>query len=176
ALQMDIKVSGLSREIMAQALAQAKAGRFFILDKMEAAITQPRTELSEVAPRRYTIQIPKDRIRDVIGSGGKTIRWIVEETGTKIDVEDDGKVTVASSDEKSAQRAIEIIRGLTASPEIGKNYKGTVKRVKPYGACVEMLPGQDGLLHISEMAQTRVGHVTDIMEVGDEVAVKVVVF
>jgi polyribonucleotide nucleotidyltransferase len=174
ALQMDIKVSGISREVMAQALQQAKEGRLFILDKMDAAIPRPRTELSEFAPRLFTIQIPKDRIRDVIGSGGKTIRWIVEETGTKIDVEDDGKVTVASSDEKSAQRAIEIIRGLTASPEIGKNYKGTVKRVEPYGAFVEILPGQDGLLHISEMAHTRVGQVTDLMQVGDEVEVQVV--
>ena len=174
ALQMDIKVSGISREVMAQALQQAKEGRLFILDKMDAALPQPRTELSEFAPRLFTIQIPKDRIRDVIGSGGKTIRWIVEETGTKIDVEDDGKVTVASIDEKSAQRAIEIIRGLTASPEIGKNYKGTVKRVEPYGAFVEILPGQDGLLHISEMAHTRVGQVTDLMQVGDEVEVQVV--
>jgi polyribonucleotide nucleotidyltransferase len=174
ALQMDIKVSGLSREIMARALQQAKAGRLFILDKMEAAIAQPRTELSEFAPRLYTIMIPKDRIRDVIGSGGKTIRWIVEETGTKIDVEDDGKVTVASTDSKSAERALDIIRGLTASPEIGKNYKGTVKRIEPYGAFVEILPGQDGLLHISEMAHARVGQVTDLYQVGDEVEVQVV--
>src|SRR5206468_2246761 len=133
-----------------------------------------RTELSEFAPRLFTIQIPKDRIRDVIGSGGKTIRWIVEETGTKIDVEDDGKVTIASTDAGSAQRAIEIIKGLTASPEIGTNYKGTVKRIEPYGAFVEILPGQDGLLHISEMAHTRVGQVTDLMQIGDEVEVQVV--
>jgi polyribonucleotide nucleotidyltransferase len=174
ALQMDIKVSGLSREIMARALAQAKDGRLFILDKMDAAIPSARAELSEYAPRLYTIQIPKDRIRDVIGSGGKTIRWIVEETGTKIDVEDDGKVTIASTDAASAQRAIEIIKGLTASPEIGANYKGTVKRIEPYGAFVEILPGQDGLLHISEMAHTRVGQVTDLMQIGDEVEVQVV--
>ncbi|MEK6373462.1 MAG: polyribonucleotide nucleotidyltransferase [Acidobacteriota bacterium] len=174
ALQMDIKVSGLSREIMARALAQAKDGRLFILDKMDAAIPQPRAELSEYAPRLYVVQIPKDRIRDVIGSGGKTIRWIVEETGTKIDVADDGKVTIASTDAASAQRAIEIIKGLTASAEIGTNYKGTVKRIEPYGAFVEILPGQDGLLHISEMAHTRVGQVTDIMQIGDEVEVQVV--
>jgi len=174
ALQMDIKVTGISREIMAQALQQAKEGRFYILDKMDAAIAQPSAQLSEFAPRLYTIQIPKDRIRDVIGSGGKTIRWIVEETGTKIDVADDGKVTVASTDEKSAERALEIIRGLTASAEIGKNYKGTVKRIEPYGAFVEILPGQDGLLHISEMAHTRVGQVTDLFQVGDETEVQVV--
>jgi len=174
ALQMDIKVAGLSRDVMAQALAQAKDGRFYILDKMDAALSTPRAELSEFAPRLYTIQIPKDRIRDVIGSGGKTIRWIVEETGTKIDVADDGKVTVASTDSKSAERALDIIRGLTASAEVGKNYKGTVKRIEPYGAFVEILPGQDGLLHISEMAHTRVGQVTDLFQIGDEVEVQVV--
>jgi polyribonucleotide nucleotidyltransferase len=174
ALQMDIKVAGLSREVMAQALAQAHDGRIYILDRMDAAIAQPKTELSEFAPRLYTIQIPKDRIRDVIGSGGKTIRWIVEETGTKIDVADDGKVTVASTDSKSAERALEIIRGLTASADVGTNYKGTVKRIEPYGAFVEILPGQDGLLHISEMAHTRVGQVTDLFQIGDEVEVQVV--
>ncbi len=174
ALQMDIKVSGLSREVMAKALEQAKAGRLYILDRMDSAISAPKAELSEFAPRLYTIMVPKDRIRDVIGSGGKTIRWIVEETGTKIDVEDDGKVTIASTDAKSAERAIDIIKGLTASPEIGKNYKGTVKRIEPYGAFVEILPGQDGLLHISEMAHTRVGQVTDLFQLGDEVEVQVV--
>ncbi|HEX2834500.1 MAG TPA: polyribonucleotide nucleotidyltransferase [Thermoanaerobaculia bacterium] len=174
ALQMDIKVSGLSREVMAKALEQAKAGRLYIIEKMDAAISKPSEELSEFAPRLYTIQIPKDRIRDVIGSGGKTIRWIVEETGTKIDVEDDGKVTIASTDAKSAERAIDIIKGLTASPEVGTNYKGTVKRIEPYGAFVEILPGQDGLLHISEMAHTRVGQVTDLFQLGDEVEVQVV--
>jgi polyribonucleotide nucleotidyltransferase len=174
ALQMDIKVAGISREVLAQALQQAKQGRLFILDKMDSAIARPRAELSEFAPRLYTIHIPKDRIRDVIGSGGKTIRWIVEETGTKIDVADDGKVTVASTDGASAQRAIDIIRGLTASAEVGKNYKGTVKRIEPYGAFVEILPGQDGLLHISEMAHTRVGQVTDLFQLGDEVEVQVV--
>jgi polyribonucleotide nucleotidyltransferase len=174
ALQMDIKVAGLSREVMAKALEQAKAGRMHILDKMDAALSAPATELSEFAPRLYTIMVPKDRIRDVIGSGGKTIRWIVEETGTKIDVADDGKVTIASTDAKAAERAIEIIKGLTASPEINKNYKGTVKRIEPYGAFVEILPGQDGLLHISEMAHTRVGQVTDVMQMGDEVEVQVV--
>ncbi|MDP9193311.1 MAG: polyribonucleotide nucleotidyltransferase [Acidobacteriota bacterium] len=174
ALQMDIKVSGLSRDVMAQALAQANAGRMHILGIMEAAISTPAAELSEFAPRLYTIHVPKDRIRDVIGSGGKTIRWIVEETGTKIDVDDDGKVTIASSDVKSAERAIEIIKGLTASPDIGANYKGTVKRIEPYGAFIEILPGQDGLLHISEMAHTRVGQVTDLFQMGDEVEVQVV--
>jgi polyribonucleotide nucleotidyltransferase len=174
ALQMDIKVAGLPREIMSRALAQAKDGRLHILDKMDAALSTHSAELSEYAPRLYTIQIPKDRIRDVIGSGGKTIRWIVEETGTKIDVADDGKVTIASNDVTSANRAIDIIKGLTASAEIGANYKGTVKRIEPYGAFVEIMPGQDGLLHISEMAHGRVGQVTDVMQIGDEVEVQVV--
>jgi polyribonucleotide nucleotidyltransferase len=174
ALQMDIKMTGLSREVMAKALEQAKAGRFHILDKMDAAIPSAKAELSEYAPRLYTVMVPKDRIRDVIGSGGKTIRWIVEETGTKIDVADDGKVTISSTDAKSAERAIDIIKGLTATPEIGTNYKGTVKRIEPYGAFVEILPGQDGLLHISEMAHTRVGQVTDLFQLGDEVEVQVV--
>jgi len=174
ALQMDIKVSGLSREIMAQALAQAKEGRLYILNKMKEAIQTPRTELSEFAPRLYTIYVPKDKIRDVIGSGGKTIRWIVEETGCKIEVEDDGKVIIASKDEASAQRATEIIKGLTASPEIGKNYMGTVKRIEPYGAFVEIIPGQDGLLHVSEIAHTRVSSVTDFYQLGDQLEVQVV--
>jgi polyribonucleotide nucleotidyltransferase len=174
ALQMDIKVSGLSREVMAKALEQAKAGRMHILDKMDAALATPATELSEYAPRLYTIMVPKDRIRDVIGSGGKTIRWIVEETGTKIDVADDGKVTIASTDVKAAERAIDIIKGLTASAEVNTNYKGTIKRIEPYGAFVEILPGQDGLLHISEMAHHRVGQVTDLFQMGDEIEVQVV--
>ena len=174
ALQMDIKVTGVSRDLMAKALEQARAGRLHIIDRMDAAIAAPATELSEFAPRLYTIQIPKDRIRDVIGSGGKTIRWIVEETGTKIDVEDDGKVTIAATDAKAAERAIDIIKGLTASPEVNKNYKGTIKRIEPYGAFVEILPGQDGLLHISEMAHTRVGAVTDLFQMGDELEVQVV--
>lgn len=174
ALQMDIKVSGISREIMRQALQQAREGRMYILGKMKEAISTPRAALSEFAPRLYTLQIPKDKIRDVIGSGGKTIRSIVEETGCKIEVEDDGKVIIASSDEASANRAIEIIRGLTASAEIGRNYTGTVKRIEPYGAFVEILPGQDGLLHISEIAHSRVRAVTDFYQLGDKLEVQVV--
>ncbi|HUP65076.1 MAG TPA: polyribonucleotide nucleotidyltransferase [Thermoanaerobaculia bacterium] len=174
ALQMDIKATGISREIMAQALSQARDGRMHILGKMTEALSEPRKELSEFAPRLYTVNIPKDRIRDVIGSGGKTIRWIVEETGTKIEVADDGTVTIASMDEASAKRAIEIVRGLTATPDIGTNYTGTVKRVEPYGAFIEILPGQDGLLHVSEIAHTRVRSVTDHFNLGDEVEVQVV--
>src|SRR5260370_1788545 len=141
---------------------------------MKEAEAVPSADHSEFAPRHYTVMVTKERTGDDIGSGGKTIRWIVEETGTKIAVEDDGKVTIASSDVTSAQRAIDIIKGLTASAEIGKNYKGTVKRIEPYGAFVEILPGQDGLLHISEMAHSRVGQVTDLFQLGDEVEVQVV--
>jgi polyribonucleotide nucleotidyltransferase len=174
ALQMDIKVSGLSREIMAQALEQAHEGRMYILNKMRSAIGSPREELSEFAPRLYQIQIPKDRIRDVIGSGGKTIRSIVEETGCKIEVEDDGRVLIASTDAASANRAIEIIKGLTASAEVGQNYTGAVKRIEPYGAFIEILPGMDGLLHVSEIAHTRVNSPADFFQLGDMVEVQVV--
>ena len=174
ALQMDIKVTGISREILAQALQQAREGISFILGKMTAAIGTPRTELSEFAPRLYTINVPKDKIRDIIGPGGKMIRSIVEETGTKIEVDDTGKVTIASSDEASANRAIEIIQSLTATAEIGKNYTGTVKRIEPYGAFIEILAGQDGLLHVSEIAHERVNSVTDFFQLGDKVEVQVV--
>jgi polyribonucleotide nucleotidyltransferase len=174
ALQMDIKVAGIEREIMAEALMQAREGRMYILDKMEEAIAEPRADLSEFAPRLYTISVPRDKIRDVIGSGGKTIRSITEQTGTKIEIKDDGTIVIAASDKDAAQQAIEIIRSLTEEPEVGKNYTGTVKRIEPYGAFVEILPGQDGLLHISEIAHSRVNEVTDHFQLGDEMEVQVV--
>jgi polyribonucleotide nucleotidyltransferase len=174
ALQMDIKISGISREIMARALEQARQGRLHILGKMSEAIQTPRAQLSTYAPRLYTIMIPKDKIRDVIGPGGKIIRGIVEQTGCKIEVEDDGKVIIASTDEASANRAIEIVRGLTQSAEVGQRYTGTVRRVEAYGAFVEVLPGQDGLLHVSEIDHVRVRDVTDYMNLGDKVEVEVV--
>jgi polyribonucleotide nucleotidyltransferase len=174
ALQMYIKIAGVSREVMAQALEQARQGRLYILDKMNAAIEGPRQKLSAFAPRLYTINIPKDKIRDVIGPGGKVIRGIVEQTGCKIEVEDDGKVIIASTDEASANMAIEIVKGLTASAEIGQRYTGTVRRVEAYGAFIEILPGQDGLLHVSEIDHGRVKNVTDYMDLGDKVEVEVV--
>src|SRR5262245_3337566 len=174
ALQMDIKIKGLRRDILEQALAQARAGRMHILEKMSEALQAPRPNISRYAPRIFTIQIPKDRIRDVIGSGGKTIRSIIEETGCKIDVEDSGKVSIASADEAAAMKAIEIIEGLTQEPEIGKVYKGKVRRVEAYGAFVEILPGQDGLVHISELAPYRVRQTTDVVKEGDEVTVKII--
>jgi polyribonucleotide nucleotidyltransferase len=174
ALQMDIKIKGLRREIVEQALEQARRGRLEILGKMATALDRPRPNISPFAPRIFTIQIPRDRIRDVIGSGGKTIRSIIESTGCKIDVEDSGRVSIASSDEAAALRAIEIIESLTQEPEIGKVYKGKVRRVEPYGAFVEILPGQDGLVHISELAPYRVRETTDVVKEGDEVTVKII--
>ena len=174
ALQMDIKVSGITTEIMRAALAQAQAGRFHILDKMEATIESPRAAISNYAPRIVTIQIPVDKIRDVIGPGGKMIRSIVERTGVKIDVEDDGRVNVASADEDSAKKAITIIEELTASPELNKTYLGKVQRITDFGAFVEILPGVDGLLHVSEIAHYRVGDVRDELQEGDQALVKVI--
>jgi polyribonucleotide nucleotidyltransferase len=174
ALQMDIKIQGLPREVLEQALEQARRGRLHILESMAGALERPRPNISPYAPRIFTMQIPRDRIRDVIGSGGKTIRSIIEETGCKIDVEDSGKVSIASSDEAAALRAIQIIEGLTQEPEIGKIYTGKVRRVEPYGAFVEILPGQDGLVHISELAPYRVRQTTDVVKEGDEVTVKII--
>ena len=174
ALQMDIKIKGLPRHILEQALEQARLGRLHILERMSAALDRPRPNISPYAPRIFTMQIPRDRIRDVIGSGGKTIRSIIESTGCKIDVEDSGKVSIASSDEAAALKAIEIIESLTQEPEIGKVYRGKVRRVEPYGAFVEILPGQDGLVHISELAPYRVRQTTDVVKEGDEVTVKII--
>ena len=174
ALQMDIKVSGITTEIMRAALAQARAGRFHILDRMEATIESPRASISTYAPRIVTITIPVDKIRDVIGPGGKMIRSIVDRTGVKIDVEDDGRVNVASADEDAAKKAITIIEELTASPELHKTYLGKVQRITDFGAFVEILPGVDGLLHVSEIAHYRVGDVRDELQEGDQALVKVI--
>ena len=174
ALQMDIKVSGITAEIMAKALEQARQGRLYILDKMRAAIETPRTNVSAYAPRIVTIRIPVDKIRDVIGPGGKMIRSIIERTGVKIDVEDDGRVNVASADEASAQKAIGIIQELTATPELNKTYMGRVQRITDFGAFVEIMPGLDGLLHVSEIAHYRVKDVRDELKEGEQVMVKVI--
>jgi len=161
ALQMDIKVSGITAQIMREALAQAQRGRMFILGKMEEVLSSHREKVSAYAPRIYTLQIPVDKIRDVIGPGGKMIRSIIEQTGVKIDVEDTGKVNVASNDEASANKALQIIRDLTATAEVGKTYLGKVSRLADFGAFVEILPGTDGLLHISEVAEHRIKDVRD---------------
>ncbi|AMY11559.1 Polyribonucleotide nucleotidyltransferase [Luteitalea pratensis] len=173
ALQMDIKVSGITMEIMRQALAQARDGRLFILGKMAETLTGPRAQTSQYAPRIVSIKIPVDKIRDVIGPGGKMIRSIIERTGVKIDVEDDGRVNVASNDEASAARALAIIQELTATPEIGKTYMGKVQRIADFGAFVEIMPGVDGLLHVSEIALHRVKDVRDELKEGEQLLVKV---
>jgi polyribonucleotide nucleotidyltransferase len=174
ALQMDIKVGGLKPELMAQALEQARAGRLYILDRMLESLAAPRADISPYAPRILTIRVPVDKIRDVIGPGGKMIRSIVERTGCKIDIEDDGRVSIASVDESAARKAIAIIEELTATPELNKSYLGKVVRVVEFGAFVEILPGTDGLLHVSEMAHHRVNNVHDEVKEGDQVLVKVV--
>jgi polyribonucleotide nucleotidyltransferase len=174
ALQMDIKITGVTREIMGQALAQAKVGRLHILSEMEKVIGMPRGDISKFAPRLYTLHIPKEKIRDVIGPGGKMIRSIIEETGCDIEIEDDGKVVIASPDEPAAKRAIQMIERLTEVPEVGKVYTGQVRRVEAYGAFVELMPGTDGLVHISELAPYRVREVTDLVKEGDEMTVKVI--
>jgi polyribonucleotide nucleotidyltransferase len=173
ALQMDIKISGLTHEILRQALEQARQGRLFLLDKMDAALEGPRTERSQYAPRIETIMIPTDKIRDLIGKGGATIRGIIEQTGAKIDVDDSGKVNVASCDAEGLKKALEMIGNLTAVPEVGKVYLGKVVRLAEFGAFVEIFPGTDGLLHISEISDHRVKDVKDELREGDQVMVKV---
>ncbi|HEV2861369.1 MAG TPA: polyribonucleotide nucleotidyltransferase [Pyrinomonadaceae bacterium] len=172
ALQMDIKIGGINAQIMAEALEQAKKGRMHILGIMEQAIPEAREDLSPYAPRIITIKINPDRIRDVIGPGGKMIRSIVEETGAKIDVEDDGTVFIATADGEAAQAAVARIRGLTAEAEIGETYLGTVSRIVDFGAFVEIFPGTDGLLHISEIAEHRVRDVRDELKEGQQIMVK----
>jgi len=173
ALQMDIKVMGITPQIMREALDQARRGRLFILDKMNEVISAGRTKVSEYAPRFYTLQIPPDKIRDLIGPGGKVIRGIVDATGVKIDVEDSGKVQVASSDGAAAEKAIQMIQEITATAEVGKTYLGKVTRLAEFGAFVEILPGTDGLLHISEVAEHRIKDIKDELKEGDQVLVKV---
>jgi polyribonucleotide nucleotidyltransferase len=174
ALQMDIKISGVSAEIMRAALMQAKDGRLFILDKMREALPSSRANISAYAPRIVTIKIPVDKIRDVIGPGGKMIRSIIEKTGVKIDVEDDGRVNVASSDEAAAAKALGMIQELTATPELNKTYLGKVQRITDFGAFVEIMQGTDGLLHVSEIANYRVKDVRDELKEGQQVLVKVI--
>jgi polyribonucleotide nucleotidyltransferase len=172
ALQMDIKQPNISAEVLRQALEQAKKARFEILDVMAEAISEPRTVISPYAPRIYTLTIPVSKIRDVIGPGGKVIKGIVEETGAKIDVSDDGMVQIASADEAAAKRAIQMISDLTASAEVGKTYLGKVTRIVDFGAFVEIFPGTEGLLHISEIAEHRIRTVKDELKLGDQILVK----
>lgn len=172
ALQMDIKITGLNTQIMAEALEQARKGRLFILDKMDEAIAAPREDISKYAPRILTIQIPVDKIRDVIGPGGKIIKSIVERTGAKIDVADNGLISIATANGEAGEMALQIIRDLTAEAEIGKTYLGTVSRIVDFGAFVEIFPGTDGLLHVSEIADYRVRDVRDELHEGQQLMVK----
>ena len=174
ALQMDIKVSGITSEVMSKALDQARAGRLHILGEMAKTLSAPRGNMSDFAPRIITIKIPVDKIRDVIGPGGKMIRSIIERTGVKIDVEDSGTVNVASADGESAAKAIGIIQELTATPELNKSYMGKVQRITDFGAFVEIMPGTDGLLHVSEIANHRVQDVRDELKEGQQLLVKVI--
>jgi polyribonucleotide nucleotidyltransferase len=172
ALQMDIKIGGINAQIMTEALEQAKKGRMYILGLMEQTIAQPREEISQHAPRIIQIKINPDKIRDVIGPGGKIIRSLVEETGAKIDVSDDGTISIATSSGEAAQAAVNRIRGLTAEAEVGQTYLGTVSRIVDFGAFVEIFPGTDGLLHISEIADRRVKDVRDELKEGQQIMVK----
>jgi polyribonucleotide nucleotidyltransferase len=173
ALQMDIKIAGITSALMREALEQARVGRLHILDRMLQALPASRTNFSPFAPRIFPLKIKQDKIRDVIGPGGKTIRGIIAETGAKINVEDSGDVTVASNDEASALKAIDIIKRITEEVEIGRIYLGTVRKIMDFGAFVEVLPGTDGLVHISQLAHHRVKAVSDEVKEGDEIMVKV---
>jgi polyribonucleotide nucleotidyltransferase len=174
AIQMDIKIKGLSREILEKALAQARDGRLHILEKMLAVINNPRAEISKWAPRITTIKVKPDQIRIVIGPGGKTIKGIIDQTGCSVDVNDDGTVSVAGSDPDAVRRAIDIVQGLTAEPEVGRVYKGTIKRVVDFGVFVEILPNVEALLHVSEISHDRVESPGDVFSEGDETEVKVI--
>ena len=174
ALQMDIKIDGITREVLAEALFQAKQGREHILDEMSKVITDPRKEISPYAPRIFVMFINPDKIRDIIGPGGKVIRGIQEETGTRIEVDDTGKVMIASVDVTGAEEAKKAIEGLTQQAEIGKIYEGTVRKITDFGAFVEIFPGTDGLVHISQLANERVRKVSDVVKEGETVPVKVI--
>jgi polyribonucleotide nucleotidyltransferase len=174
ALQMDIKISGVSKEIMSQALEQARQGRLFILDKMAETIAEPRNDLSLYAPRIITMEIPVDKIRDVIGPGGKVIRDIIAKTGVSIDIEDDGRVYIASTDGEGGLKAQKMVERYVKDVEVGETYLGVVKRIMNFGAFVEILPGKEGLVHISQLEHRRVNKVEDVVDIGDEVMVKVI--
>jgi polyribonucleotide nucleotidyltransferase len=174
ALQMDIKIDGVKFEIISKILKESNPARLFVLDKMLEALDKPRASISTFAPRIVTLKINPDKIRDLIGPGGKTIRKIIEQTGVTIDIEDDGTVLVASTDEKASNTALDIIKGLTEEVEVGKIYLGKVKRIAPFGAFCEILSGKEGLIHISELSDRFVNQVEDIVKVGDEVQVKVI--
>lgn len=174
AIQLDSKIEGINIEILKKALAQAKVARLFILDKIEETLTKPRADISKYAPRITVIMVPQDKIKDIIGPGGKVIKQIVADTGVKIDIDDDGRVSIASSDPKASQRAIDIVQGLIAEAEVGKIYEGKITRLMNFGAFCEILPNKEGLIHVSELADSFVKNVEDVVKVGDKVRVKVI--
>ncbi len=174
AFQMDVKITGVTREIMGAALEQAKKGRLYILDRMKEILPGPRENLATHAPRIFTMKIKPDKIRDVIGTGGKVIRGIVEQTGVKIDIDDTGTINIASIDEASALKAMDIVKGIVAEAEVGKLYMGKIKRIVDFGAFVEIFPGTEGLLHISQISDRRIAKVTDVLKEGEEILVKVI--
>ena len=174
AIQMDIKISGIDRSILEEALRRAKEGRLFILDKMNSTISAPRKELSPYAPRIFTMQVHPDKIRDIIGPGGKMINKIIDETGVKIDIDDDGKVFIAAEEAEGGKKAMELINKVTKDVEIGEFYIGKVVRIVPFGAFVEILNGKEGLVHISNIAHERIKKVEDVLAVNDEILVKVI--
>jgi polyribonucleotide nucleotidyltransferase len=173
AIQMDMKIAGIDRDVLAKALAIARESRLLILQRMLETIAEPRAELSPYAPRMIVEQIDPDKIRDVIGPGGKMINKIINETGVEIDIEDDGRIFIAAVDQEAGERARQWIRDLTQDVEVGRIYRGKVARIMNFGAFVEILPGKEGLVHISQLAEGRVGKVEDVVSVGDEIEVKV---
>jgi polyribonucleotide nucleotidyltransferase len=174
ALQMDIKIAGLDKSIMEQAMQQAKEGRMHILGEMNKALDTPRSELSKHAPRIITMKVPTDKIRDIIGPGGKVIRGIIDKCGVSVDIDDSGLVSIASSDQAAADQAIEYIENLIQEAQVGKVYLGKVKKVVDFGAFVEIFPGTDGLVHISQICDRRIQSVSDEISEGDEIKVKVI--
>jgi polyribonucleotide nucleotidyltransferase len=173
AIQMDIKISGIDRTVLESALSKAREGRLFILDKMNEAISEPRETLSPYAPRILTMEVDPDKIRDIIGPGGKMINKIIDETGVKIDIEDDGRVSIAAENIENGEKAMELINKVIKDIEVGEIYMGKVVKIVPFGAFVEILNGKEGLVHISNIAHERINNVEDVLKVGDEILVKV---
>jgi polyribonucleotide nucleotidyltransferase len=174
AIQMDIKIEGIDKEILERALAQARNGRFYILDKMNATISKPRDEISPYAPRIIKTMIHPDKIRELIGPGGKTINKIIDETGVKIDIEDDGRVFITASNVEDGNKALKMVEGIVKEAQVGEIYMGKVMRIMNFGAFIEILPGKEGLVHISNIAKERTAKVEDVLNIGDEVLVKVI--
>jgi polyribonucleotide nucleotidyltransferase len=173
ALQMDIKISGISKDLMKQALEQAREGRLFILDKMAEVINAPAQNISAYAPKIMTINVETDKIGLIIGPGGKTVRSIIEKSGAEVNIDDNGTITLSSKDEGAVKKAYDMICTMTEEVEVGKTYEGRVKRIMDFGAFIEILPGKEGLCHISQLDHKRVNKVTDVLKVGDTVTVKV---